>query len=66
MPLSLFFYFGAYVVIDVFCAFIVLGLGNGFGWDGGKLLFHFLFNLSPILWSCIRIAAEPLFLKLKK
>ena len=66
LPLPLFAWLTVYAGISLLCAFILLALGNGNGWDLGKVTFHFFMHLSPLLWAGLRIALDPLLRRLKK
>lgn len=66
MSLTLAFYFLIHVSLSLLCALIVAALGNGNGWDDGKTIAYFIFNLSPIIWAIARLLLDPLFRRLKK
>lgn len=66
LSLTLLFWFAAFGFIVLMLSFIVLGLGNGNGWDHPKVLLHFFLNLSPLVYGVIRIAIDPLLRKQSK
>ena len=66
MSLTLLFWFMAFVFIVAILSFIVLGLGNGNGWDHPKVVLHFFLNLSPLVYGVLRIVLDPLLRKKSK